>query len=68
MVKATLMAGKKVLELDSWVFGTVGSNSNQEGPVMKAELPYWKSDGFTLHLEVLGHPEYSSDYTFLLSD
>ena len=35
------------LELDSWVFGNVESNSN---------------------LEVLGHPEYSSGYTFLLSD
>jgi len=68
MVKATLMAGKKVLELDSWVFGTVGSNSNLEGPVLKAVLPNWKSAGFTLHVEVLGHPEYSSDYTFLLSD
>jgi beta-mannosidase len=68
MVKATLMAGKKVLELDSWVFGNVESNSNLEGPVVKVELPRWQSDGFTLHLEVLGHPEYSSEYTFLLSD
>ncbi len=68
MVKATLMAGKKVLELDSWVFGNVESNSNLEGPVLKVELPHWQSDGFTLHLEVLGHPEYTSEYTFLLSD
>jgi beta-mannosidase len=68
MVKATLMAGKKVLELDSWVFGNVESNSNLEGPVLKLKLPRWQSDGFILHLEVLGHPEYSSDYTFLLSD
>jgi beta-mannosidase len=68
MVKATFMAGEKVLELDSWVFGNVESNSNLEGPVLKVVLPNWESDGFTLHLEVLGHPEYSSDYTFLLSD
>ena len=68
VVKATLMAGKKVLDLGSWEFGRVESNSNLEGPVLKAILPRWKSDGFILHLEVLGHPEYRSEYMFLFSD
>ncbi len=68
VVKATLLAGKKAHDLGSWEFGTVEANSNQEGPVLKTILPNWKSDGFTLHLEVAGHPEYSSEYSFILSE
>lgn len=68
VIKVRLMAGKKVLDLGSWEFGEVPSNTNLEGPVLKVKLPRWKSDGFILHLEVEGHPEYSSSYTFLLSD
>ncbi len=68
VLKATLMAGKKIMDLGSWEFGTIESNTNLEGPVLKAVLPRWASDGFILHLEVQGHPEYTSDYTFLLSD
>jgi beta-mannosidase len=68
VLKATLMAGKKILELGIWEFGTVDSNTNLEGPVFKTVLPRWSSDGFTLHLEVEGHPEYSSDYTYLLKE
>lgn len=68
VVKVMLMAGKKVLELSSWEFDEVPANTNLEGPVLKVRLPSWKSDGFILHLEVEGHPELSSSYTFLLSD
>jgi beta-mannosidase len=68
VVKAILMSGKSVLELGSWEFGEVASNTNLEGPVLKVKLPRWKSDGFILHLEVEGKPELSSEYTFLLSD
>jgi len=68
VVKATLLAGKNVMELGSWEFGNIEANTNLEGPVLKAVLPRWKSDGFILHLEVEGFPEYSSEYTFLLSD
>ena len=68
VLRATLMAGKKVLELGTWEFGKLEANTNLEGPVFKTVLPRWSSDGFTLHLEVDGHPEYSSDYTFLLDD
>jgi hypothetical protein len=68
VVKATLLAGKKALYLGRWEFGTAEANSNQEGPVLKTILPNWKSDGFILFLEVVGHPEYSSEYTFLFSD
>ena len=38
-----------------------------EGPVVKGILPHWKTDRFTLELEVEGHPEYNSTYTFLYS-
>jgi beta-mannosidase len=68
VVRARLMAGKKVLELGSWEYGRVPSNTNLEGPTLKMKLPRWSSDGFILHLEVVGHPEYNSEYTFLLSD
>lgn len=68
VLRATLMAGKKIMELGSWEFGTVKANTNLEGPVLKTILPPWASDGFILHLEVVGHPEYNSEYTFLLTD
>lgn len=67
-VRATLKAGKKMRELGSWEFGKIEPNSNREGPVLKVRLPRWRSDVFILHLEVEGHPEYNSDYSFLLSD
>ncbi len=68
VMKATLVSGKKYLELGSWEFGGAAPNTNLEGPVLKAELPPWKTGGFTLLLEVEGHPDYSSQYTFLLAD
>ena len=68
VLRATLMAGNKIMELGSWEFGIVKANTNLEGPVLKTVLPRWASGGFILHLEVVGHPEYSSEYTFLLSD
>jgi len=68
IVKATLIAGKKEMELGSWEYGQLEPNGNLEGPVLKVRLPRWRSDTFILHLEVEGHPEYNSDYTFLLSD
>jgi len=43
------------------------SNTNLVGPVLKAMLPRWNSNRFTLLLEVEGHPEYNSSYTFLLT-
>ena len=68
VVKAILLSGNKVLELGSWEFGSLKPNTNLEGPVLKAKLPRWSAEGFILHLEVEGHPEYHSEYTFLLSD
>jgi beta-mannosidase len=68
VVRATLMSGKKVIELGEWEFKKAGSNRNVEGPVLKTILPHWETDGFTLYLDVIGHPEYNSSYTFLLSD
>ncbi len=68
MIKATLLSGNKRLELGSWEFEGAGPNSNLMGPMMKVELPSWKTSGFTLLLEVVGHSEYNSSYTFLLTD
>ncbi|MDF1575593.1 MAG: glycoside hydrolase family 2 TIM barrel-domain containing protein [Bacteroidales bacterium] len=68
VMKAILMSGNKLKELGTWEFGKVSANSNLEGPVLKKLLPRWRSDGFILLLEVEGHPEYSSSYSFILSD
>lgn len=68
VLKATLSSGRKYLELGQWKFGGAKANANLEGPVVKTELPQWKTDRFTLLLEVEGHPEYNSSYTFLITD
>jgi len=68
LLKARLVAGEKVLELGSWAFEAAKANTNLEGPELNMVLPPWKADSFTLHLEVTGHPEYSSRYSFLLSE
>jgi hypothetical protein len=67
VMKASLTAGSQRMEIGTWNFGVVGANTNMEGPLLKAVLPRWKTDRFILHLEVEGHPEYNSSYTFLLS-
>lgn len=67
VIRASLVAGKKRMEIGAWTFDTMEPNSNMEGPVIKAQLPRWKADRFTLLLEVEGHPEYNSSYTFLLN-
>jgi beta-mannosidase len=68
VVKAILISGNKHLELDSWVYEGAAPNTNLEGPRLQMELPSWRSEGFTLLLEVEGHPEYNSSYDFLLAD
>ena len=67
MNRILILPIEKKMELGTWVFGTLEANTNMEGPVLNARLPRWNADRFTLHLEVEGHPEYNSDYTFLLS-
>jgi beta-mannosidase len=74
-VNARLVAGKKagsgdtpggeVFTLGSWQFPGCGPNMNLEGPELSLVLPRMEGDRFTLELEVEGHPEYSSFYTFL---
>ncbi len=68
VVRATLFSGKKVKDLGTWEFGRVEANTNLEGPVLKKLLPRWDANGFVLLLEVEGHPEYNSSYSFVLSE
>jgi len=68
VIKATLFSGNKVKNLGTWEFGRVEANRNLEGPVLKTLLPRWDASGFVLLLEVEGHPEYNSSYSFVLSD
>ena len=68
VMTATLISGRKHLELGSWEFGDADPNTNLEGPVVKDVLPLWKPGPFTLLLQVEGQPEYKSEYTFLLTE
>ncbi len=64
-VRITLIGGKKKLSLSAWKYEAVEANTNIEGPVISKVLPHWDTDRFTLELEVKGHPEFNSTYTFL---
>ena len=59
-----LKSGKEVLQVISWDFGPMAANTNQAGPTFRIPLPAWPADRFKILLEVEGHPEYNSEYTF----
>jgi beta-mannosidase len=63
-VKIKLVAGNSELMLLSWDFEAMKANVNQGGPTARGKLPAWKTDRFKVVLEVEGHPEYNSEYTF----
>jgi beta-mannosidase len=63
-VKIKLIAGDSELTLLSWDFEAMKANVNQAGPTARGKLPAWKTDRFKVVLEVEGHPEYNSEYTF----
>jgi len=65
VVHAKLVAGKQILALASWNFEGIEPNANVMGPDVSIILPQWSADRFSLILEVEGHPEYNSNYTFL---
>lgn len=66
-VLVRLVANKMELQLSTWEFEDADPNTNIEGPHVTGTLPDWNSDRFSLELEVEGHPEQSSSYTFLLT-
>lgn len=66
-VLVRLVANKMELQLSTWEFGDADPNTNIEGPRVTGTLPDWNTDRFSLELEVEGHPEQSSSYTFLLT-
>ena len=64
-VEARLVAGESVIELGEWEYEGAEANSNLAGPELSTLLPGLDADRFILELEVEGHPEYRSTYTFL---
>ncbi|MEN8229472.1 MAG: glycoside hydrolase family 2 TIM barrel-domain containing protein [Bacteroidota bacterium] len=64
-VLVRLVADKMELLLSDWEYGDAEPNTNIQGPRVTGILPHWNSDRFSLELEVEGHPEYNSSYTFL---
>jgi beta-mannosidase len=65
IMHAKLVAGEQTLALASWKFKGAEPNTNVKGPDVLIILPRWSVDRFNLVLEVVGHPEYNSNYTFL---
>lgn len=55
----------KEIKLLDWQFDSLPENINLAGPTVRFVLPAWETDRFNLLLEVEGHPEYNSTYTFL---
>ncbi len=67
VVQVMLLTGDIELRLAPWEFGSADPNTNIEGPEVAVILPSWNTDRFKLALEVEGHPEFNSSYTFLYS-
>jgi len=65
LVRIKLVAGDIEMELPVWEYGPAKPNTNIEGPEVTGILPSWNTDRFKLELEVEGHPEFNSTYTFL---
>lgn len=65
LMRVKLISGNRTMDLGTWEFESAGPNTNIQGPDVGGILPPWDEDRFILHLEVEGHPEFSSDYHFL---
>ncbi len=63
-VNIKLVAGNSELMLLSWDYNLLKANENQAGPTARGILPAWKTDRFKVVVEVEGHPEFNSEYTF----
>jgi beta-mannosidase len=57
--------GNKEINFLNWDFPGTDENKNYEGPTAKVPLPKMNSPFFKIKLEVVGKPEYNSEYTFI---
>jgi beta-mannosidase len=62
-VTIKIISGEGPITLLDWDFASMNANVNQAGPTVRYKLPAWKTDRFSILLEVEGHPEYNSEYT-----
>jgi beta-mannosidase len=61
-----LIAGNDSTELLRWEYSALPVNANLAGPTtIPIRLPEWNMDRFKLVVEMVGKPEYSSEYTLL---
>ena len=65
MLQGQIVRNRFQMELPGWEFGSANPKTNIEGPEVTGILPSWNTERFKLVLEVEGHPEYNSTYTFL---
>jgi len=63
-VSVKIIADNFGLKLLNWEYDALPANTNLAGPTVRCKLPVINSNSFKLVLEVEGHPEYSSEYTF----
>jgi beta-mannosidase len=63
-VTIKIEAGNQQIVLLDWNYLPMEANTNQAGPTARCILPNWDTDRFRVLLEVEGHPEYNSEYTF----
>jgi beta-mannosidase len=66
-ISVKLVTDSAEIKLLDWEFGIPEVNTNLSGPSVRCHLPAWETDCFKLILEVEGHSEYNSEYTFLYS-
>ncbi len=64
-ISIKISTNTKEIKLLEWQYDSLPENINLAGPTVRFVLPAWETDRFKLLLEVEGHPEYNSDYTFL---
>ena len=65
LIKSYLIWGADSQFLLEWHTPNLVSNRNEAGPTLRFILPSDMIGCFSLRLEVVGHPEYDSEYTLL---
>ncbi|MDX1283984.1 MAG: glycoside hydrolase family 2 TIM barrel-domain containing protein, partial [Draconibacterium sp.] len=63
--KISVKCGDRQIEVFTWNFEKIESNTNFEGPAIEFEIPEFDTQKMTLVLEVEGKPEWNSEYDLM---
>lgn len=61
----SIVVGEEKQTILTWDYGAAEPNVNLQGPVARFTLPSWNTERFKVIVEVVGHPEYTSEYHLL---